>query len=114
MFCGKEFPMTILLSIGGKIQSIREKKGITQDQLGDKTGINAKYISAIERGQKNLTVLTLEKIAKGLDVDLFELLILPTGLEPEQRVKKAIDSLIKHADLKALNLCLGFLRKASS
>ncbi len=106
--------MNILLSIGRKIQNIREKKEITQDQLGEKTGINAKYISAIERGQKNLTILTLEKIAKALDVELFELLVLPIGLEPEERTKKAIGSLIKQADLKTLNLCLDFLRKASS
>ncbi len=106
--------MDILSLIGGKIQSIREKNGITQDQLGERAGINAKYVSAIERGQKNLTVLTLEKIAKGLDVELFELLILPIELEPKQRASKAIESLVKHADAKTLNLCLDFLRKASS
>jgi len=103
-----------LLSIGGKIQDIREKKGLTQDELGEKTGISGKYISAIERGQKNLTILTLEKVAKGLDVEPYELLILPLALDGEKRVKKAIDSLIEHADLKTLNLCLDFLRKASS
>ncbi len=105
--------MDILSLIGAKIQSIREKNGVTQDQLGERAGINAKYVSAIERGQKNLTILTLEKIAKGLDVELFELLILPVELEPKQRVSKAIDSLIKNADIKTLNLCLDFLRKAS-
>ena len=65
-------------------------------------------------GQKNLTILTLEKIAKGLDVELFELLMLPAELEPKQRASKAIESLLKHADAKTLNLCLDFLRKASS
>jgi transcriptional regulator with XRE-family HTH domain len=105
--------MNILASIGGKIQHIREKKGITQDQLGETTGINAKYISAIERGQKNLTVLTLEKIAKGLEVEPFELVILPSDMEAEERAKKAINSLLKHADVKILNLCLDFLKKAS-
>ncbi len=105
--------MDILSLIGAKIQNTREKNGITQDQLGERAGINAKYVSAIERGQKNLTILTLEKIAKGLDVELFELLILPIELEPKQRVSKAIDSLMKNADIKTLNLCLDFLRKAS-
>lgn|GEM_PF-251475 len=106
--------MDILSSIGRKIQSIREKKGITQDQLGERAGINAKYVSAIERGRKNLTVLTLEKLAKALDVEIFELLILPTELEPRQRVSKAIDSLVRDADDKTLNLYLDFLRKVSS
>jgi transcriptional regulator with XRE-family HTH domain len=106
--------MDILSLIGAKIQNTREKNGITQDQLGERAGINAKYVSAIERGQKNLTILTLEKIAKGLDVELFELLILPIELEPKQRISKAIDSLMKNADTKTLNLCLDFLRKAST
>ena len=106
--------MDILSSIGRKIQSIREKKGITQDQLGERAGMNAKYVSAIERGRKNLTVLTLEKLAKALDVEIFELLILPTELEPRQRVSKAIDSLVRDADDKTLNLYLDFLRKVSS
>lgn len=106
--------MDILASVGGKIQKIREEKRITQDQLGERAGINAKYVSAIERGQKNLTVLTLEKIAKGLDVELFELLMLPVDLEPKQQATKAIESLVKHADVKMLNLCLDFLRKGSA
>jgi transcriptional regulator with XRE-family HTH domain len=106
--------MNILSDIGNKIQSIRERKGITQDKLEEKTGINAKYISAIERGQKNLTILTLEKIAKGLEVEPFELMIPPIYLEQEDQVKKAIESLIKDADAKTLNLCLDFLRKGSS
>lgn len=105
--------MDTLLAIGGKVQRVRVKKGITQEELGERARMSAKYISAIERGQKNLTVLTLEKIATALDVELFELLILPPGLKPEERAKKAIDSLIRHADAKTLNLALDFLRKAS-
>jgi transcriptional regulator with XRE-family HTH domain len=57
--------MNILSLIGAKIQNIREKNGITQDQLGERTGINAKYVSAIERGQKNLTILTLKRSQRG-------------------------------------------------
>ena len=106
--------MNILSAIGSKIQITREKKGLTQDQLGEKTGINAKYISAIERGQKNLTILTLEKIAKGLEVELFELTLPPIYLEDGEGAKRAIDSLIRDADPKTLSLCLDFLRKGLS
>lgn len=103
--------MDILQAIGKRIQSIREKRGLTQEQLEEKTGVNTKYISAIERGQKNVTVRTLEKIVKGLDIQLYELFLLPQDLVPEKAVKKAIESLIKEADVKTLNLCLDFLRK---
>lgn len=104
--------MNILISIGRRIQSIREKRGLTQSQLEEKTGINTKYISAIECGQKNVTIKTLEKIANGLNIDLYELFLFSEELESEGAVKKAIESLIKESDVKTLNLCLDFLKKA--
>lgn len=104
--------MSLLASIGKRVQSLRENRGLTQEQLEEKSGINTKYISAIERGQKNVTIKTLEKIAKGLDIELYELFLLSGGLESERIVKKAIESLIKEADPKTLNLCLDFLKKS--
>lgn len=103
--------MELLKSIGSRIQFIREKRGLTQEQLEERSGVNTKYISAIERGQKNATVKTLEKIANGLDIELYELFLLPQDLSSEKTAKKAIESLLKEADAKTLNLCLDFLRK---
>src|SRR3989338_3703050 len=108
----KGVSMNILLSLGKRIQTVREKAGLTQEQLEEKSGINTKYISAIERGQKNVTVKTLDKIAKGLKIELYELFLFSEGLESESAVKKGIESLTKDADLKTLNLCFNFLRKA--
>ncbi len=104
--------MNILISIGRRIQSVREKRGLTQSQLEEKTGINTKYISAIECGQKNVTIKTLEKIANGLNIDLYALFLFSEEFESGETVKKAIESLIKESDIKTLNLCLDFLRKA--
>lgn len=106
--------MDILASLGKRIQFVREKEGLTQEQLEDKTGVNTKYISAIERGQKNVTIKTLEKIANGLNVELYELFLLSEEIGSEKAIKKAIETLIKDADVKTLNLCLDFLRKATT
>lgn len=106
--------MDILVSLGKRIQAVRERAGLTQEQLEEKTGVNTKYISAIERGQKNVTIKTLEKIAKGLDVDLYELLLLSEEIGSEKAVRKAVDSLLKDADTKTLSLCLDFLKKAGA
>lgn len=106
--------MNILASLGKRIQFVREKEGLTQEQLEDKTGVNTKYISAIERGQKNVTIKTLEKIANGLNVELYELFLLSEEIGSEKAIKKAIETLIKDADVKTLNLCLDFLRKATT
>ena len=104
--------MKLLQSIGGRIQFLRERKGLTQEQLEERTGVNTKYISAIERGNKNATVRTLEKIASGLGVELYELFLSPKDLPDEKAARKAIDSLLKNADAKTLNLLLEFLRRA--
>lgn len=104
--------MTILKLLGKKIQTIREKRDLTQEKLEEKTGINAKYISALERGQINLTVNTLEKLSKGLDIELYELFIFSVKPESCQSVKKAIESLMKDTDIKTLVLTLEFLKKA--
>lgn len=105
--------MSILTPLGRKIQAARERVGLTQEQLEERTGVNTKYISAIERGQKNVTVKTLEKIAKGLNVEIYELFLLSEEIGSEGAVKKAIESLVKEADLKTLRLCLDFLKKAA-
>lgn len=106
--------MNLLIALGKRIQLIRERRGLTQEELEEKSGVNTKYLSAIERGQKNTTVKTLEKIAKGLDIELYELFLFSERLEPEKTVRKAIESLVRDSDLKTLNLCLDFLRKAEA
>lgn len=92
---------------------LREKQGLTQEQLEEKTGVNTKYISAIERGQKNVTVKTLAKIVGGLNIELYELFLPVEILGSEKAVKKAIESLLKDADIRTMKLCLEFLRKAA-
>jgi transcriptional regulator with XRE-family HTH domain len=104
--------MNVLITLGKRIQSVREKQGLTQEQLEEKTDVNTKYISAIERGKKNVTVNTLMKIAAGLNVEVYELFLLSEEIGSERAFKKAIESLLKEADTKSLKLCLEFLRKA--
>ncbi len=105
--------MKLLSLLGKRVKALREKKGLTQEELEEKTGINTKYISAIERGNKNATIKTLEKIAMGLDVELYELFLFTGEPGSEKAIRKVIESLLKDSDLKALKLCLEFLRKAA-
>jgi transcriptional regulator with XRE-family HTH domain len=104
--------MSLLKGIGSRIQKIRANRGITQDELGEKVGLNPKYISAIECGQRNITIKTLAKIADGLGVELFELLLFPDPPDPTLMTRKAIESLLKEADITVLRLCLQFLKTA--
>ncbi len=60
----------ILERIGLKITIIRERRGLTQEKLAELAGLHRAYIGQIERGEKNIGLRNLEKIAKSLDVNI--------------------------------------------
>jgi len=64
----------ILRMLGEGIQFLRRKAGMTQQELGELVGLNPNYISAIERGQRNVTIITLQKIGQGLGINIDEML----------------------------------------
>lgn len=61
--------------IGAKIKGIRRDKGLTQKQLGEKSGIAESTIRRYELGSLNPKIETLQKIAQALEVPLRELFI---------------------------------------
>lgn len=66
---------TILSRLGVRIRKLREQAGISQETFGLLSGLHRTYIGAIERGERNPSVLSLEKIANALKVsvrDLFD------------------------------------------
>lgn len=67
----------ILLRVGTRIRELRKEKGLTQEALGEKGGFHFSYVGQIERGEKNVALLNLAKIAEALDVDISQLFIQP-------------------------------------
>lgn len=60
--------------LGAKIRSRRKEKGLSQAKLAEIVDISAKYLGEVERGEGNITVFKLERIADALDVRLGKLL----------------------------------------
>ncbi|EST55370.1 XRE family transcriptional regulator [Brevibacillus panacihumi W25] len=60
--------------LGERIRSLRLEQGLSQEQLGERSGLHTNYIGQIERGEKNLTLETLLKIARSLGTSLEQLL----------------------------------------
>lgn len=56
--------------VGLNIRRIREKSSLSQEKLAALAGIHRVYMGQVERGEKNVGVVNLEKIAKALDVDI--------------------------------------------
>jgi len=60
--------------LGEKVRKARTKAGFTQEKLANKAGLHRTYIAGIETGRRNISVKSLEKIAKALDVKTNDLL----------------------------------------
>ena len=73
----------LLSAIGDTLRAERTEKGLTLKQVAEGAHVSVSYLAEIERGEKDPSSRVLESIAKGLDVELNELLIrIATALEP--------------------------------
>ena len=66
--------MDIREVFGANLQYFREKAGLSQAAMADRMGVDRAHISAMERGQQNVTIITLWHVAEALDVKPAELL----------------------------------------
>lgn len=56
--------------IGKRLRGYRSSVGYSQEKLADKAGLHPTYIGQVERGEKNLTIESLEKITSALDIPM--------------------------------------------
>ncbi|MBU5253114.1 helix-turn-helix domain-containing protein [Lysinibacillus capsici] len=66
--------------VGVNIREIRKQKKLTQEELAEKCGLQTSYLAGVERGVRNITLQTLEKIALGLEINAKELFELESPL----------------------------------
>jgi transcriptional regulator with XRE-family HTH domain len=65
----------ILISFGKKVRELRNLNGYSQEELAHLAGLHRTYIGMIERAEKNITLVNIEKIASALQVDIKDLFI---------------------------------------
>ena len=63
----------ILQKFGRRVREERDKKGISQERLGQLAGVHRTYIGMIERAEKNITLTNMQKIAKALGMRVSDL-----------------------------------------
>jgi transcriptional regulator with XRE-family HTH domain len=64
----------ILKKFGERVRVFRKEKGLSQEELAEKANLHRTYIGMIERAEKNITLINIEKLAKALDVDIKQFL----------------------------------------
>jgi len=63
----------IRYNFGERVRKLREQRGLSQEDLGMKAKIHRTYIGSVERGEQNVSIINIERIAKALGVSLAEL-----------------------------------------
>ena len=64
----------ILIKFGARVRKFRKKRGLTQEQLAFKANLHRTYIGMIERAEKNITLINIEKIAIALEIEISHLI----------------------------------------
>ena len=59
---------------GNNLRKIRLDKGISQEALADIAGLHRTYLSSVERGERNVTLQTIERLAKALNISMAKLM----------------------------------------
>lgn len=55
---------------GNRLKNLRKKRGLSQEEVSNKAGLDRTYEGKIERGERSPSLETVEKIAEALDVDI--------------------------------------------
>ena len=63
----------VLINFGNNVREKRRAAGFSQEELAEKANLHRTYIGMIERAEKNLTLLNIQKLANALEVDIKEL-----------------------------------------
>jgi transcriptional regulator with XRE-family HTH domain len=61
-------PKKIKMLVGQRVRALRTKRGWSQEELGFESGLHRNYIGGIERGERNVAVVNLARLAKALGV----------------------------------------------
>ena len=61
-------------TVGQNLRNLRVAKGLSQEAFADLLGVHRTYIGAMERGERNLTLGTVERLARSLGVEPLSLL----------------------------------------
>jgi transcriptional regulator with XRE-family HTH domain len=69
----------ILIRFGQRVRQLRKEKNLSQEELSFRADLHRTYIGMIERAEKNITLVNIEKIANALETSIYNLLKFDNG-----------------------------------
>ena len=77
----------LVSKFGKRVRHLRKARGWTLEELAGRSEMDSSYLAAIERGEKNLTVEFVEKIASGFEIEPHQLFLFSNeSLKPEKEI----------------------------
>ena len=75
-------------AFGRRVRELRDQLQLSQEQLAERAGLHRNYVGGIERGERNVAILNVVKLAAGLDTSVAEL-FKPFDRVPKRRSRTA-------------------------
>ncbi|MNC27549.1 HTH-type transcriptional regulator SinR [compost metagenome] len=99
----------LVKKIGERIRRLRKEKNLSQEQLAERSGLHTNYVGQVERGEKNLTLETLEKVVGGLGISLEELFRYIGPMEKQDALGQIVKLLVERS-VEDQNMALNVLK----
>jgi transcriptional regulator with XRE-family HTH domain len=64
----------LTVRFGNRLHEVRKAKRMTQEKLAEAAGLSRNYVNDVERGRRNVTLTTVERLARALGVKMAELM----------------------------------------
>ena len=64
----------VQVRFGERLRAVRQERGISQEKLAELAGLHRTYVSSIERGERNVSLVNIERLAAALGVAMAELM----------------------------------------
>lgn len=64
----------VMTRFGQRLREIREEAGVSQEKLAEQAGVHRTYVSSVERGKRNVSLVNIERFAAALGVTMGELM----------------------------------------
>jgi transcriptional regulator with XRE-family HTH domain len=90
--------------VGERIRTLRKERGWSQEELGEKADLHHTYVGAVERGEKNASIDTLDKIADALGMEIVDLFTLTKGKMDVDKLRAYIIDEVKESSPGMLKL----------
>lgn len=96
----REETTAFLAALGGRVRTARARRGMTRKNLARQSGVSERYLSQLENGQGNISIVLLRQVANALNIDLADLVGDGADISPELKLLFGHLSQLPQADLE--------------